>query len=87
MLILNKSDAMTAREASSRKTALARASGSPVMLMSGVTQAGLPEVLRVLMNGVAEARANAPAITIEDRPIEPARPREEPEEPSTPLTA
>ena len=87
LLILNKSDAMTAREASSRKTALARASGSPVMLMSGVTQAGLPEVLRVLMNGVAEARANAPAITIEDRPIEPARPREEPEEPSTPLTA
>ena len=37
LLVLNKSDAMTPREASSRRSALAKASGRPVMLMSGVT--------------------------------------------------
>ncbi len=58
LLVLNKADAMTPREASARRSALARASGRPVMLMSGVTQQGLPEVLRALMNGV-KARAAA----------------------------
>ena len=45
---LNKSDAMTAREASARATALRKASGRPVMLLSGVTGEGVPEVLRAL---------------------------------------
>ena len=34
---LNKADAMTPREASARRTALAKASGRRVMLLSGVT--------------------------------------------------
>ncbi|HUB45569.1 MAG TPA: GTPase ObgE [Acetobacteraceae bacterium] len=45
---LNKADAMTPREASARLTALRKASGRPVMLLSGVTGQGVPEVLRTL---------------------------------------
>ena len=37
---LNKADAMTPREATARRTALAKASGRPVMLLSGATGAG-----------------------------------------------
>src|SRR3982074_796132 len=43
---LNKCDAMTPREASARAAALRKASGRPVMLLSGVTGQGVPEVLR-----------------------------------------
>ena len=53
---LNKIDAMTAREAAARRTALERASGRPVMLLSGVTGQGVPEVLRALQTAIAEAR-------------------------------
>ncbi len=45
---LNKSDAMTPREASARLAALRKASGRAVMLLSGVTGQGVPEVLREL---------------------------------------
>ncbi|HUN44032.1 MAG TPA: GTPase ObgE [Acetobacteraceae bacterium] len=45
---LNKADAMTPREASGRVAALRRASGRPVMLLSGVTGQGVPDVLRAL---------------------------------------
>ena len=45
---LNKLDAMSRREASSRRTALAKASGRPVLLLSGATGEGVPEVLRTL---------------------------------------
>jgi GTPase len=45
---LNKADAMTPREASARLTALRKASGRPVLLLSGVTGQGVPEVLRTL---------------------------------------
>ena len=62
LLILNKADAMTPREASARRTALARASSRPVMLMSGVTGQNVPEVLRSLMRGIAEARIQQPRI-------------------------
>ena len=48
IIVLNKSDAMTPREISSRRAALAKASGSKVLVMSGVTRAGLPEVLGAL---------------------------------------
>jgi GTP-binding protein len=61
LLVLNKSDAMAPREASARRAALARASGRPVMLMSAATGQGVPEVLRALMEGVAEARGRSPA--------------------------
>lgn len=45
---LNKADAMTPREASARLAALRKASGRKVMLLSGVTGQGVPEVLREL---------------------------------------
>jgi GTP-binding protein len=57
ILVLNKSDAMTPREISARRSALARASGRPVLIMSGVTRAGLDAVLSALWENVAEARA------------------------------
>ncbi|MBV8915043.1 MAG: GTPase ObgE, partial [Acetobacteraceae bacterium] len=52
LLVLNKSDAMTPREASARRAALARASGQPVMLMSAATGQGVDEVKRALMERV-----------------------------------
>ena len=60
LLVLNKSDAMTPREAASRQAALAKTAGQDVMLLSGATQDNLPAVLRTLMTRVHEARA-APA--------------------------
>ena len=45
---LNKADAMTPREASARLAALRKASRGAVMLLSGVTGQGVPEVLREL---------------------------------------
>jgi len=57
---LNKSDAMTPREASARLVALRKASGQPVFLLSGVTGQGVPEVLRALQNAIhAERHADA----------------------------
>jgi GTP-binding protein len=53
---LNKSDAMTAREASVRVGALRRASGAQVMLISGVTGSGVPAALRRLQDVVNEER-------------------------------
>ncbi len=57
ILVLNKLDAMSPREATARKAALARASGRPVMLMSGVARTGVDEVLQALWTDVAAARA------------------------------
>ena len=56
LLVLNKADAMTPREASARRAALQRASGQPVRLMSGATGQGVPEVLRDLMDRVHASR-------------------------------
>ncbi len=53
---LNKTDAMTPREASARAAALRKASGRPVLLLSGATGAGVPEVLRALQERVTESR-------------------------------
>ena len=58
ILVLNKSDAMSPRETSARRAALAKASGKTVMVASGVTGAGVPDVLRLLMNIVNEERAD-----------------------------
>jgi GTPase len=52
---LNKSDAMTPREASARRSALAKASNRPVMLLSGVTGQGVQEVLRALQQMITQA--------------------------------
>ncbi len=59
LLVLNKSDAMTAREASTRRAALAKASGQDVALLSGVTGDGLPALLRRLMDATHAARVPA----------------------------
>jgi len=56
ILVLNKSDAMTAREASSRRASLEKASGQEVQLMSGVTGDNLQPVLRLLMNKIHQVR-------------------------------
>jgi GTP-binding protein len=53
---LNKADAMTAREAAARRAALERASGQRVMVLSGVTGQGVPEVLRTLGGMIGAAR-------------------------------
>jgi len=51
---LNKIDAMTPREISARAASLRKASGRPVMLLSGVSSQGVPEVLRALQDVVTE---------------------------------
>jgi GTP-binding protein len=58
IIALNKSDAMTPREISSRRAALAKASGAPVFVMSGVAGTGVQEVLRALWTEIAAVRAN-----------------------------
>jgi GTPase len=58
---LNKSDAMTPREAAARKAALQKASGRPVMLLSAVSGQGVPEVLRALQTMIQAARTELAA--------------------------
>jgi GTP-binding protein len=58
---LNKIDAMTNREISARAAALRKASGRPVMLLSGVSGKGVPEVLRALQNMIHDTRQKAAA--------------------------
>jgi GTPase len=53
---LNKSDAMTPREATARRAALRKAAGLPVMLLSGATGEGVPEVLRALQKMLRRQR-------------------------------
>jgi GTPase len=57
---LNKADAMTPRELSARRAALAKASGAPVMVLSGVTGQGVPEVLRALKSMIASNTSPSP---------------------------
>jgi GTP-binding protein len=56
VVVLNKTDAMTPQAIASRRKALERACGAPVMLASGATGAGVPEVLRRLMEVIRKAR-------------------------------
>jgi GTP-binding protein len=58
---LNKTDAMTPRETSARAAALRKASGRPVMLLSGATQQGVPEVLRTLQTAITTERRDKAA--------------------------
>jgi GTPase len=55
---LNKADAMTPREVSARRAALAKASGRKVMVLSGVSGQGVPEVLRALQTAITSAAAS-----------------------------
>ncbi|MDE2459370.1 MAG: GTPase ObgE [Rhodospirillales bacterium] len=57
IIVLNKTDSMTPRELSSRKAALARASGAKVMSICAVTGEGVKEVLRTLQDVINEAKA------------------------------
>ncbi len=61
IVALNKADAMTPREVSARRTALARACGHAVFVISGVAGQGVPEVLRALQSAIDAARAKATA--------------------------
>ncbi|MDE2240120.1 MAG: GTPase ObgE [Rhodospirillales bacterium] len=57
IIVLNKTDSMTPRELSSRKAALAKASGAKVMSICAVTGEGVKEVLRTLQDVINEAKA------------------------------
>jgi GTP-binding protein len=56
VILLNKADAMSPREISSRRAALAKASGATVLVGSGVSGQGIPEALRSLQNIITAAR-------------------------------
>jgi GTP-binding protein len=56
LIALNKIDAMTPREISSRRAALSRASGQEVHLVSGVAGRGVPELLRAVQDAVTRQR-------------------------------
>jgi GTP-binding protein len=57
IIALNKADAMSPREISARRAALAKASGRPVLVISGVSGQGVPEALQALWAQVEAARA------------------------------
>ncbi|MDW8315873.1 MAG: GTPase ObgE [Rhodovarius sp.] len=56
ILVLNKADAMTPQAITSRKRALERAAGRPVLLASGATGQGVPEVLRAVADALKAQR-------------------------------
>lgn len=57
LIVLNKMDAMSPREISARRSALARASGRPVMVISAAARQGVDEVLRAVLDMIREQRA------------------------------
>jgi GTPase len=61
VIALNKIDAMTPREIAARRNVLRRASGAEIMLVSGVSRQGVPEVLQHLMTAIEAARREAAA--------------------------
>ena len=56
LVALNKADAMTPQARTARVKALSRAAGKPVMLISGASGEGVPELLRALADIIAAAR-------------------------------
>jgi GTP-binding protein len=56
IIALNKTDAMTPRQAAARRAALARASGRPVLMLSAATNHGVAEALRALQTAITAAR-------------------------------
>ena len=56
LVTLNKADAMTPQARTARVKALSRAAGKPVMLISGASGEGVPELLRALADMIAAAR-------------------------------
>jgi GTPase len=58
---LNKADAITPREVAARRAVLAKASGRPVLVLSGVTGQGVPEVLRAVQGMISAERRTSPS--------------------------
>jgi GTP-binding protein len=56
LIALNKADAMSPRELSARRAALAKASGQKVHVMAGATGQGVPEVLRAMQDTITAQR-------------------------------
>ena len=56
LVALNKADAMTPQARTARVKALSRAASKPVMLISGASGEGVPELLRALADMIAAAR-------------------------------
>ena len=56
LVVLNKTDAMTPRELSARRAALARATGRSVMVISAATHQGVDAVLRATLAMIREHR-------------------------------
>jgi GTP-binding protein len=56
LVALNKADAMTPQARTARVKALSRAADKPVMLISGASGEGVPELLRALADMIAAAR-------------------------------
>ena len=64
---LNKADALGADEIKAKRAKLKRAAKRDVMVLSGATGGGVPEVLRALLGTIREARA-APERVVEFQP-------------------
>jgi GTP-binding protein len=56
LVALNKADAMTPQARTARVKALSRAAGKPIMLISGASGEGVPELLRARADMIAAAR-------------------------------
>lgn len=61
IVALNKIDVMTPRQIAARRTALAKACGRPVLLVSALARLGLAEVVRTLADTLAAERLRAAA--------------------------
>ncbi|MCC7426218.1 MAG: GTPase ObgE [Alphaproteobacteria bacterium] len=66
IVALNKIDALTPAELGRRRAALSRAAGKPVLLVSGASRAGVPELLRALLAVIRKRRAKAAATAPSD---------------------
>jgi GTP-binding protein len=59
IIALTKSDAMTPRETSARRTALAKAANAPVHVISAIAGTGMPELHHALWDAIARRREAA----------------------------
>jgi GTP-binding protein len=59
IIALTKSDAMTPRETSARRTALAKAANAPVHVISAIAGTGMPELQHALWDAIARRREAA----------------------------
>ena len=68
---LNKADALDAKTLGTRRRALEKASGGPVLVLSGATKQGVTDVLRALWRQIAAARGETVAAAPEEGPWQP----------------